>query len=179
MAAGGFFTPVFIFNEVIKKQRTFIDPLDESYFLLFLRILHWITPPITAVSTIIPKSGKFICSIPNAKAPISTKTNTIVSKISKQNTFSRFLFALFCYTALNCSVFRMEFQAFWSFSFLWAGSASRAGGRRPCGGPASLHRSPPDRCATQTASHGGGPPDRPPAPPGWPFRPRWPPRRGR
>lgn len=33
MAAGGFFAPVFIFNEVIKKQRTFIDPLDESYFL--------------------------------------------------------------------------------------------------------------------------------------------------
>lgn len=27
MAAGGFFTPVFIFNQVIKKQRTFIDPL--------------------------------------------------------------------------------------------------------------------------------------------------------
>lgn len=29
MAAGGFFAPVFIFNETIrvKKQRTFVDPL--------------------------------------------------------------------------------------------------------------------------------------------------------
>lgn len=61
MAAGGFFTPVFIFNEVIKKQRTFIDPLDESYFLLFLRILHKIAPPITAVSTMIPNPSKFAC----------------------------------------------------------------------------------------------------------------------
>lgn len=95
MAAGGFFTPVFIFNQVIKKQRTFIDPLDESYFLLFLRILHKIAPPMTAVSTIIPKSGKFICSIPNAKATNPIKTNTIVSKISKQNTSSRFLLTLF------------------------------------------------------------------------------------
>lgn len=75
--------PLLIDGIRVKKQRTFIDPLDESYFLLFLRILHRITPPITAVSTIIPKSGKFICSIPNAKAPIPTKTNTIVSKISK------------------------------------------------------------------------------------------------
>ena len=111
MAAGGFFTPVFIFNEVIKKQRTFIDPLDESYFLLFLRILHKITPPITAISAIIPISGKCTLS-PNMVATNPIKKNTIVSKISKQNTSSRFLFVLFCYTALNCSIISPVFRAF-------------------------------------------------------------------
>ena len=74
--------PLLIDGIRVKKQRTFIDPLDESYFLLLLRILHRITPPITAISAIIPISGKCTLS-PNMVATIPIKKNTIVSKISK------------------------------------------------------------------------------------------------